>query len=504
MWTPDGCALSTAPLRLFNPQQGGLRDLPHPGWRLDLINSASAVLDDGTLVISASQALDQAPENSFAAHRVSCAGWASDPLQAWRLPAHAREASPSSLAAAGLPNRPSGGAPHSTLSSPAHDVAHSAPSRQEGQETGTTPTGPARGADGTATPAANGAPHPMWQVRGPKPTEPPFSTDMLVNGLIGLTVLLLVGVAGLLWHRWRGLRQRAQTASDAFLAEQQARALARKPAGEPFSAGRSGASAGRPGPAPAPAAQADSGFGPTLVVCEEDYLGHRPGPASAGTSQPVPATASAQSGRRAAAATPPQRDTSYLAAAAAAIMSNAQAEDEARLARRRRILRWRAGLTITVLALAQVPDLWTLYKLRRDQPAATACQQRPEGCGQSGLIAAQDLPGPSARETPSLPCWLIGRWTSQQEGQPARQVTLADNGRYHVAPVPGKDRMAYTGRWMMQGEYLVWQHNQSPDLAADPNLLSREGDGRFVLREQNGSHTVFTRVQQVVSNRCTR
>ena len=84
------------------------------------------------------------------------------------------------------------------------------------------------------------------------------------------------------------------------------------------------------------------------------------------------------------------------------------------------------------------------------------------------------------------------------------RITLKDDGTYLM--VAGESRVTrerYTGFWAVQGENMVWRHNVAQAQALDVNRILPESDTRFTLVEENGSHTLFERIQAAKSSRCT-
>lgn len=106
-WLPDGCAISTSPLALFDPRQAEARRLPDPGLGLDGQRGAMAVLDDGTVAIAGATA---AGEGGFFARKASCAGFAAvaDPAPYIAPELEAQTAAASTVSRAPGPSQPTG------------------------------------------------------------------------------------------------------------------------------------------------------------------------------------------------------------------------------------------------------------------------------------------------------------------------------------------------------------------------------------------------------------
>jgi hypothetical protein len=76
-WLPDGCAISTHPLALFDPRQAQARALADPGLGVALGQATLAVLDDGTVVV-AGVAEAKGMGSGFFHRKASCAGFAAE------------------------------------------------------------------------------------------------------------------------------------------------------------------------------------------------------------------------------------------------------------------------------------------------------------------------------------------------------------------------------------------------------------------------------------------
>lgn len=72
---PDGCAISTLPLALFNPTTGKATPLTDPGSDADTTEVEMVVLTDGTVAVAGSSAVAGGPGTSFFHRRVSCSGF---------------------------------------------------------------------------------------------------------------------------------------------------------------------------------------------------------------------------------------------------------------------------------------------------------------------------------------------------------------------------------------------------------------------------------------------
>jgi len=74
-WLPDGCALSTTPLAVFNPATGKVTPLADPGMGIDPHHAEMVVLDDGTVVAAGVPDGAKDPGAGFFQGRASCSGF---------------------------------------------------------------------------------------------------------------------------------------------------------------------------------------------------------------------------------------------------------------------------------------------------------------------------------------------------------------------------------------------------------------------------------------------
>lgn len=74
-WLPDGCAISTNPLAVFNPMDASVTPLPDPGFGIHPGAKEMVVLEDGTVVVAG--APEGTADGSFFHRKASCAGFAS-------------------------------------------------------------------------------------------------------------------------------------------------------------------------------------------------------------------------------------------------------------------------------------------------------------------------------------------------------------------------------------------------------------------------------------------
>ena len=176
------------------------------------------------------------------------------------------------------------------------------------------------------------------------------------------------------------------------------------------------------------------------------------------------------------------------------------------LSRRLRLKRLQAGPSWTVrlfiggLCLVfLVPAIWKYVQFHRIT-TTQACADNAAAClvSNSGILKSN-----SDRQESSIPCHMVGVWSSRRESM-MRRIELKDDGTYAMESAhTGMDLPGgYTGHWAVQGQNMVWRHDQSgSDL--DINKILPHGDANFTLIEANGSQTNFELIRQVASTRCT-
>lgn len=103
-----------------------------------------------------------------------------------------------------------------------------------------------------------------------------------------------------------------------------------------------------------------------------------------------------------------------------------------------------------------------------------------------------------------IPCRYVGVWSSIQAGS-IHRITLKDDGRYVMAPSEySSDRSGgYTGYWAVQGNSMIWRHEQKSTGEPDINPILPDSDTRFTLIEENGRRTRYELIEAVRSTTCT-
>jgi hypothetical protein len=100
---------------------------------------------------------------------------------------------------------------------------------------------------------------------------------------------------------------------------------------------------------------------------------------------------------------------------------------------------------------------------------------------------------------PLTPCNYVGTWRSRREDS-IYQITLGANGQFLAEPVRTSDRGAtrVTGSWGVVGSgdnrNMVWLYDEGHIWPPDVNPIKQLTPSGFILVEQNGSRTEFTRI----------
>lgn len=147
--------------------------------------------------------------------------------------------------------------------------------------------------------------------------------------------------------------------------------------------------------------------------------------------------------------------------------------------------------------------LLTLYGLSK---AANSTRVVVIGLGLLIGLGTLWIRGRTPGTVSATPCKMVGVWSSRQ-GQAMRRIELKDDGSYAMEPSQlGNDRSGgYTGRWAVQGDKMIWHHDQGVayGLGDETNPILRDSDTRFTLIEGNGSRTVYELIRAVPSQHCT-
>lgn len=180
--------------------------------------------------------------------------------------------------------------------------------------------------------------------------------------------------------------------------------------------------------------------------------------------------------------------------------------------RRTRIRRMQIGPSWTLRLLIYglflifvVPVIWSYLRFDRVM-AVRACEENPNACldPDTGILRSKkSVQGGESGES-HIPCRMVGVWSSRQDSIMYR-IELKDDGSYVIEPNQkgSGDPRGYTGRWAVQGQNMVWRHDQYVgDL--DVNPILPESDTRFTLIEGNGRRTNYELIRAVSSERCRR
>lgn len=159
------------------------------------------------------------------------------------------------------------------------------------------------------------------------------------------------------------------------------------------------------------------------------------------------------------------------------------------------------GLVVIFVA----PAGYSYLKFRHVQ-AGFACEDDAKACldPETGILKPHKNASGATNEEAFIPCRMIGVWSSRQ-GSQVRRIELKDDGTYFMEPsLLGTDYASgYTGYWAMQGQSMVWRHNQG-NKELDVDKILSASDTSFTLLEGNGKHTEFELIRAVSSSRCRR
>lgn len=153
--------------------------------------------------------------------------------------------------------------------------------------------------------------------------------------------------------------------------------------------------------------------------------------------------------------------------------------------------------TLLVIVLPMLPPLVVfLQEQAAEECAMTACLNPENGLleGMPSLVTA------GAR--PAVPCQYVGLWKSTGQDRRSLRIILKDDGTYTTQPDGGYSANVYTGYWMVQGDKMVWRHNQGPYRDLDINQILPQDETHFELIEQNGWHTRFNLIEKMSSKTC--
>lgn len=174
---------------------------------------------------------------------------------------------------------------------------------------------------------------------------------------------------------------------------------------------------------------------------------------------------------------------------------------------------WSAGFRWTIrivlygcaaiIGLPMALNAWMLHRA----DSTESCNYHPARCldQKSGLlppVSSLETDEPDSKRT-RIPCRYVGIWSSIRPGLITR-MTLSDDGHYKTTPLPGgmDGGRTYTGYWAVQGHTMLWRHDQAPGAGLDVNPIDGDGDGKFVLIEENGQRTRFELIEKIPSTQC--
>lgn len=85
---------------------------------------------------------------------------------------------------------------------------------------------------------------------------------------------------------------------------------------------------------------------------------------------------------------------------------------------------------------------------------------------------------------------FVGAWQSSRTNTP---LHLAANGEWEIKTTDGA--VLQFGVWRYDSKKIIWNYKQDGRILEDVNPVLSVGADEFKLKEQNGSTTVFTRIQ---------
>lgn len=151
---------------------------------------------------------------------------------------------------------------------------------------------------------------------------------------------------------------------------------------------------------------------------------------------------------------------------------------------------------LLVVAIPTLPPL--LFGLRTqfaEDCAITACRDTKSGLLKSVPTLEKD------GALPSVPCEFVGKWQAVGQNLHKERYILNDDGTYSTQPAVSGGH-TYTGYWMVQGDSMVWKHNESYSNEPDINPILSHSETGFELLEMNGWHTHFKLIDKINSKRC--
>lgn len=170
--------------------------------------------------------------------------------------------------------------------------------------------------------------------------------------------------------------------------------------------------------------------------------------------------------------------------------------------------RWSIRFIVYGVAIIICVSLLSNIMRAKRMEAAHECDNQPKNCLDAKTGILKPVPGSNgetsenSQET-SIPCRFVGVWSSIRPGFVLR-IKLRDNGQYIAAPNESGvgDRQGYTGFWAVQGNKMIWRHQQGNTSDADVNSIVNESDSTFTLIEMNGQRTRFEMIEATKSHIC--
>lgn len=161
-----------------------------------------------------------------------------------------------------------------------------------------------------------------------------------------------------------------------------------------------------------------------------------------------------------------------------------------------------------LMALFVAPALLSYLAFNRDiNDPELLCMDDVKACLNGGSQPGNSpglLKSTEGRSTEStIPCSHVGVWSSRR-GNQMHRITLKDDGTYRMeANESGAGGHAgYTGHWAVQGQAMVWRHNEAPGVGLDVNPMRQIDSDHFILTEENGMSTKYELIRRVPSTTC--
>jgi hypothetical protein len=161
------------------------------------------------------------------------------------------------------------------------------------------------------------------------------------------------------------------------------------------------------------------------------------------------------------------------------------------------------ALLLIVIPLSLRPFL---FQASVPSPGSIDCDMRNQAScidQKTGIMKAIPsllVQGANSNAKPVIPCRLVGKWASGQNGKKPYKTRLLDDGTFTMEPGPALADGA-SGLWAVQGDKMIWRYLGRN--RADINQVKYETFTAFTLTEENGRHTQFELLEAGKSTKCT-